>query len=228
MRTAFPFLVAVLIPTAAAAQAEECPDPPERGDDISVHVEMPDYSVSHSLSASELTTRFGGRFTEPDMRVEGYADIGEAQGEWWHESLDWGWQEDPQGAGCMAMRIGVTFWYDPPIVLYVASDYAQEADCYGVILRHEQQHYEVTRELAETFERRLRRALQNDPRIAKTWNPVRYRSTEERENALRLSVERATRVINGFVRQLNDDMVSANQRMDTPLSYSRLYAECTE
>jgi len=165
---------------------------------------------------------------ETDMQVEGFADIGEAQAEWEYEGLTWGWRDDPQGVGCLAMRIGVEFWYDPPIVLYVASDYPQDVACYDVVLRHEQRHYEVTRELAETFEQRLKRALENDPKIAKTWNPARYYSTGERENALRLSLERATRVINGFARQLNYDMASANQRMDTPLNYSRLYASCVE
>jgi hypothetical protein len=55
---------------------------------------------------------------------------------------------------------------------------------------------------------------------------LRYYSAGERENALQLGVERATRVINGFVRQLNDNIANANQRMDTSLSYQRLEAEC--
>jgi hypothetical protein len=228
MRATYLFLAALSIPTAAIAQAEDCPAPPEGGDDISVYVEIPAYSVSHALSASQLTDRFGWRSMEEDMRVEGFADVGQAQAEWEYESLAWGWRDDPLGVGCLAMKIGVTFWYDPPIVLYVASDYPQGVACYGAVLRHEQQHYEVTKELADAFGRRLKRALENDPKIAKTWNPVRYYSTGERENELRLSVERATRVINGFARRLNDDMADANERLDSPSSYRKVYADCVE
>lgn len=226
MRATYLLLAALSIPAAATAQAEDCPAPPEGGDDISVYVEIPAYSVSHHLSASELTARFGGRSLDEDEWVAGFADIGEARYEWEHQSLDWAWRDDPQGNGCVAVRINVTFVFEGPIVLYVASDYPQGVACYDVTLRHEEEHYEVTMKLAETFERRLKRALENDPRVPKTWNPVRYYSAGERENALQLGVERATRVINGFVRQLNDNIANANQRMDTSLSYRRLEAEC--
>ena len=226
MRNHWLILAALSWPAAAVAQAEDCPLPPD-GNDVSVFVEIPDYSLSHVLSAAELTSQFGHLFPD-DSRVDGIADIGEAYAEGEYQVVEWGWQDDPLGVGCFALEIGVTFWYEAPIVLYVASDYPQGTTCYGAILRHEQEHYEITRELAETFGRRLKRALENDPKIAKTWNPVRFYFAEEFEQVQHLSTQRAARVINGFLRRLNDDMEALHRRLDSTLSYERTYAKCTE
>ena len=76
MRYQWLTLAALSWPAAAVAQTEDCPLPPD-GNDISVFVEIPEYSLSHALSAAELTAQFGHLFPD-DARVDGIADIGEA------------------------------------------------------------------------------------------------------------------------------------------------------
>lgn len=221
-----PLILAVLLwPTAAVAQAEDCPSPPAV-DDISVFVDMPAYSLSHELSIAQLTAQFGDDVRN-DMQISGYADIGAAYTEVEYRSVEWRWNDDPPGVGCFALQIGVTFWYEAPIVLYVASDHPQGTSCYSAVLRHEQEHYEITQELAESLGRRLQRALENDLKIAKTWNPLRFYSTAELEQLQHLSTERANRITNGFLRRLNDDMKSQHQQLDSPRSYERTNAQCT-
>ena len=187
---------------------------------------MPAYSLSHELSIAQLTAQFGDDVRN-DMQISGYADIGAAYTEVEYRSVEWRWNDDPPGVGCFALQIGVTFWYEAPIVLYVASDHPQGTSCYSAVLRHEQEHYEITQELAESLGRRLQRALENDLKIAKTWNPLRFYSTAELEQLQHLSTERANRITNGFLRRLNDDMKSQHQQLDSPRSYERTNAQCT-
>jgi hypothetical protein len=222
-------LSALLLWTAQApAQVGECPPIPSSNDDIAVAVEIPPYGVSHALSASVLTGRYGTSSLEADVRVEGDADIGQAELLTEYESLTAGWSDDPEGAGCLALRLTMTLRYEAPITLYVASDYPRGSACYEAVLRHEQQHYEVTAELAKTFGRRLKNAIEKDMKIAKTSNPIRFETRHELGEVERLSLQRAQRVVDGFLRRLDDDIAAANERLDTPWSYEKVYAGCTD
>jgi len=215
-------------PVPAFGQATECPAPGTVAEAISVSVEIPDYSLNHSLSASQLTARFADRSLQPDTRIDGYADIGPAEIRWQWSSVETRWPDDPQGTGCVAIEVDVSFVFAKSSILYVSSDYRVGGSCYEAVLSHEQQHYEATMDLVDTFGRRLKPALENDPRIATAGNPDRYYSAGQRDVALDRNTKRVERIVTGYARRLNDDMTKANRRLDQPSSYERVYAGCTD
>ena len=219
--------LACLWPTAAFAQADLCPPTDDRAGSVTVAVVIPEPVWEYRYGRDQLTARFGSHLGASE-RIEGYAEIPDAMIQWQWSSIESRWSDDPGGTGCVAVHVDVEFVFRAPVVLYVASEHREGSSCYDAVSRHEAEHYDVTMDLVESFGRRLQPALENDPNIATVHRPVRYQSAAGRQAVLDAILKRIEKIITGYTRRLNDDMKKANERLDRPSSYRRVFEDCTD
>lgn len=188
----------------------------DRETDVHVHIEVPPAPVNHGLSISELTHRKfhnepSGQvlgLMDPDLDIQARARPGITQ----HSDHVCFWLEE----------IDVELVYKS-IEIFVAREYKRGSCEYIAILDHENKHVEIAKDNLEKFRAKIRYAL-TSLLIPSPRRPVKVASVEEVEPYYEKLFEE---VLQPIYEEMWEDLISAQAAIDTPQSYAKVNARCT-
>ena len=217
MAAALGAAVVLSVPDPAAAQTNGCPafDRPS----VRVDFQMAPLGRDDTRSTTELT-RMPGRAPGPAGAAGGNV-LGLAHAKY---GVDWKsrmtFVQTRDGSVCAALKtIDVVFSIAERIV-FVASELPRGTCIHGEVLAHEMKHVATDEALLREFGAVLRQRVEN---IATRQGPVRARSMEQADHALRRPVQ-AT--VNELSRMFTRERDRRQAKVDTIAEYKRVSASC--
>ena len=136
--------------------------------------------------------------------------------------MEWGIRTDKRAdVSCMwYSQINVDIELSP--LIYIASDY-KTPTCRDEIMRHEEMHVQIDREVINKYARRMGADLQNMLRQTGAVGPFASDRLKEMEGKLSRRVEN---VLQTQIRQLKAELDTRQAQIDTPAEYKRISLIC--
>lgn len=192
-----------------------CPVRNGRDFDVNVKISIPRPPINHNLSSAQLTEK---SFHGPNARVLGLT-VPKLQIQTRVEHAT----EKRDGHYCYWLEgVQVQLIYKS-IEVYVAREYKRGSCEYKAVLRHEQEHVAIARRNLEKFKPKVRHAL-TSLLLPTPDRPIKLASSEQNEEALQSLL---ARILDPVYQEMQEDLERAQAAIDTPESYAKVRAQCS-